>query len=93
MLVISPPTAHPSPLPPGQFRARLWLFFTLLVAVGAVGGSVAVLIACTQSEAPIVSVGVGSVLQCGFVLAASLLFWAFRSGETDGAGYGYIGGY
>ena len=91
-----PPHAHNPALPPpparpaaAQFRARLWLFFSLLVAVGAVGGSVAVLISCAQS-AELVSVGVASVLQCGFVLAASLLFWGFRSGESDG-GFGYIG--
>jgi hypothetical protein len=31
----------------------------------------------------------GSVLQCGLILGSSILFWAFRSGESD-SGYGYI---
>ena len=31
----------------------------------------------------------GSVLQCGFVLCAALLFWSFRSDESEGM-YGYI---
>jgi hypothetical protein len=74
-----------------QFRARLWLFVSFLIAAGAVGGSVAVLIATTSAAQPkdLMMVGVGSVLQCGFILLASILLWAFRSGESD-AGYGYI---
>lgn len=31
-----------------QFRARLWLFVSFLIAAGAVAGSVAVLISATQ---------------------------------------------
>lgn len=72
-----------------DFRARLWLLFTLLVAVGSVAGSVAVLISCAQRQT-LVSIGVGSVLQCGFILASALLFWGFRSGGSEGT-YGYIG--
>ena len=30
----------------------------------------------------------GSVLQCGLILASSIGFWAFRSGESER--YGYI---
>lgn len=32
----------------------------------------------------------GSVLQCGLILLGSILFWAFRSGESSSGGYGYI---
>ncbi|KAL6780813.1 hypothetical protein ACKKBG_A08560 [Auxenochlorella protothecoides x Auxenochlorella symbiontica] len=67
-----------------ELRARLWLLFSFLTAFAAVGGSVAVLIQCTQ-QSQFVSVGVGSVLQCGFILASALLLWAYRS--DDGGGY------
>lgn len=70
-----------------EFRARLWLFVSFLIAAGAVAGSVAVLVSASQQK-DLVSVGVGSVLQCGLILGSSILFWAFRSGGSDG--YGYI---
>lgn len=69
-----------------EFRARLWLFISFLIAAGAVAGSVAVLVSASQ-QADMVSVGVGSVLQCGLILAGSILFWAFRSGDRDSFGY------
>ncbi|EFN52202.1 hypothetical protein CHLNCDRAFT_139017 [Chlorella variabilis] len=73
----------------GEFRARLWLFLSFLVAAGAVAGSVAVLLAATSATQTkdLSAVGVGSVLQCGLILAASTLLWAFRSGEGDSSGY------
>ncbi|PSC67007.1 Transmembrane 50A [Micractinium conductrix] len=70
-----------------EFRARLWLFISFLIALGAVAGSVAVLVSASQQK-DLASVGVGSVLQCGLILLGSLMFWAFRSG--DQGGYGYI---
>lgn len=71
-----------------DFRARLWLFFSFLIACAAMAGSVAVLISTSQQQEH-ASVGVGSVLQCGLVLSAALLFWSFRSDEQEGV-YGYI---
>lgn len=72
----------------GEFRARLWLFVSFLIAAGAVAGSVAVLVLASQ-QPDLAGIGVGSVLQCGLILGSSILFWAFRSGEGD-SGYGYI---
>ncbi|KAI7842783.1 hypothetical protein COHA_003529 [Chlorella ohadii] len=72
----------------GEFRARLWLFVSFLIAAGAVAGSVAVLIAAQQQK-ELAGLGVGSVLQCGLILLSSILLWAFRSGESS-SGYGYI---
>ncbi|PRW61410.1 salt tolerant [Chlorella sorokiniana] len=73
----------------GEFRARLWLFVSFLIAAGAVAGSVAVLVSATQQK-DLAGMGVGSVLQCGFILLGSIVFWAFRSGESSSSGYGYI---
>lgn len=61
-----------------QTRARLWLLCSFLLAFGAVAGSVAVLVTCTEAG-QYVAVGVGSVMQCGCILASSLLLWAFRT--------------
>lgn len=72
----------------GEFPARLWLFCSFLIALGAVAGSVAVLVATTSSEG-LAGVGVGSVLQSFLILASSLIFWAFRSDGSQG-GYGAI---
>ncbi|KAK2077830.1 hypothetical protein QBZ16_004678 [Prototheca wickerhamii] len=65
-------------------RGHLWLLVSLLLAFGAVAGSVSVLVHCSQTD--LVSVGVGSVLQCGFILASAMLLWAFRT-DTSGLGY------
>ena len=83
-----PPTSPALPRLPPQFRARLWLFISFLTAVGAVGGAVAVLLSASQDQT-LAGMGVGSVLQCFFILLAAILFWAFRSGDAVG-GYGYI---
>jgi hypothetical protein len=64
----------------------MWLFFAFVVAFAAVGGSVGVLISCSQNP-QLMAVGVGSILQCGLILASALLFWAFRSGDSDGYDY------
>ena len=62
-----PPTpATPPPRP--QFRARLWLFISFLIACGAMAGSVAVLINTAQQEHA--AVGVVSVFQLGDWAAA-----------------------
>jgi hypothetical protein len=50
---------------------------------------VAVLVSATQQK-DLAGMGVGSVLQCGFILLGSIVFWAFRSGESSSSGYGYI---
>lgn len=70
-----------------ETRARLWLLVSFLIAFAAVGGSIAVLIA-TSGLTGLASVGVGSVLQCGLILASALLFWGFRTG--DNSGYDYL---
>lgn len=62
--------AAPCPHPPApsaplkQLRARLWLLFSFLTAFAAVGGSVAVLIQCTQ-QSQFVSVGVVRPVRSG----------------------------
>lgn len=61
-----------------NMRARLWLFCSFLLAFGSVAGSIAVLVTCSQSE-KFVAIGVGSVLQCGMILASALVLWAFRT--------------
>lgn len=68
-----------------ETRARLWLLFSFLVAFGAAAGSVVLLLNCSHAGAH-VAAGVGSVVQCGFVLGSALLFWAFRSNAD--AAYG-----
>lgn len=71
-----------------EYRARLWLFISFIIALAAVGGSVGVLITCS-GIAGLEPVGVGSVLQSGLILASALLLWAFR-GDGDSSGYGYL---
>ena len=47
-----------------QFRARLWLFFSFLIAAGAVAGSVAVLVSASQ-QPDLTGMGVVSMrVQC-----------------------------
>ncbi|KAK9801405.1 hypothetical protein WJX73_006990 [Symbiochloris irregularis] len=66
-------------------RARCWLFISYLVAFGAVAGSVTVLIQCASASAHLM-VGVGGLLQCGFILLGGLVLWAFRTEQSDGYG-------
>lgn len=73
--------------PGDDARARIWLLFSFLVALGAVVGSVAVLLSTSQAQ-KFAAVGVGSVTQSGLILAASLLFWAFRTESSSD--YGFI---
>ena len=47
-LDVAPPApTHPHP---PQFRARLWLFVSFLIAAGAVAGSVAVLVSASAQQ-------------------------------------------
>jgi hypothetical protein len=71
-----------------EYRARLWLFISFIIAFAAVGGSVGVLVTCS-GIAGLEPVGVGSVLQSGLILASALLLWAFRS-DGESSGYGYL---
>ncbi|KAG7670689.1 hypothetical protein Ndes2526B_g00476 [Nannochloris sp. 'desiccata'] len=75
--------------PGDNTRARAWLLFSFLLAISSVGGSIAVLISTSQAQ-QFTATGVGSVMQCGLILAASLLFWAFRSEGEGSSGYGFI---
>ena len=59
-------------------RARLWLLCSFLLCFGSIAASIAVLISCTE-QGQYVAVGVGSVLQCGFILASALILWVFRT--------------
>lgn len=68
-------------------RARMWLAAGLAVAFGAVGGSIAVLLATAGGAMQ--AVGVASVVQCGLVLAAALLLWALRSDDGDSGSSSY----
>jgi hypothetical protein len=61
-----------------NMRARLWLLCSFLLAFGSIAGSIAVLISCTEAE-HYVAIGVGSVMQCGFILASALILWAYRT--------------
>lgn len=81
------PPSSPPPLT-AQFRARLWLFLSFLIASGAVAGSVFVLVAASQQQ-DLAGLGVGSVLQCGLILVSSVLFWSFRGGDDSSYGYLY----
>lgn len=55
-----------------QFRARLWLFVSFLIAAGAVAGSVAVLISATQ-QADLAGMGVVSGARAWEGFVAGLL--------------------
>jgi hypothetical protein len=61
-----------------NMRARLWLLCSFLLAFGAIAGSISVLVSCTEAGT-FVEIGVGSVLQCGFILASALILWLFRT--------------
>mmetsp|Transcript_16776 Transcript_16776/g.50120 ORF Transcript_16776/g.50120 Transcript_16776/m.50120 type:complete len:164 (-) Transcript_16776:508-999(-) len=64
-------------------KARCWLFMSYLVAFGAVGSAGAVFTKAVTNHVH-VSMGVGCLLQSGFVLMSALLFWAFRTPrDTD----------
>eukprot|EP00884_Botryococcus_braunii_P009739 jgi/Botrbrau1/18767/Bobra.0386s0087.2 len=71
-----------------ETRAKIWLLISYFMAFGSVAGSVAVLVQCVQAKNN-VDVGVGALLQCGFILTAALLFWAFRTEEDSGYGLIY----
>jgi hypothetical protein len=59
-------------------RARLWLLCSFLLAFGAVGGSVSVLVAASEGGV-YEAIGWGSVVSTGFILLSSLMLWRFRS--------------
>lgn len=59
-------------------KQRCWLFVSYLVAFGSVGGAGAVFVKAVTNHDH-VGLGVGVLLQAGFVLCSALLFWAFRS--------------
>lgn len=61
-------------------RARIWLLFSFLLAFVAVGGSISVLVAASESGA-YEAIGWGSVTSTGLILLSSLLLWRFRSEE------------
>ncbi|KAK9820630.1 hypothetical protein WJX72_012547 [[Myrmecia] bisecta] len=63
-------------------RARCWLFFAYVIAFSAVGGSAAILITAVQKDQYIWA-GRGTLLQSGLILASALLFWAFRTENSD----------
>ena len=83
-----PTLPHPCHLPLcshlPQFRARLWLFVSFLIAAGAVAGSVAVLVSASQQPD---LAGIGVVSCCPLRPAACrrrwllLLFMCCRSGS------------
>lgn len=70
---------HPPLPPPAQFRARLWLFLSFLIAAGAVAGSVAVLVSAS-GQAGLAGLGVvsGPDWACGLL---GLCCWLGRSGR------------
>eukprot|EP00891_Asterochloris_glomerata_P000413 jgi/Astpho2/413/e_gw1.00011.181.1_t len=69
-----------------QDRARMWLLFSYVVAFGSVAGAVTVLIVSVQNHHAL-WVGAASLLQCGLILIAALLFWAYRTADDSG----YVG--
>ncbi|KAK9863878.1 hypothetical protein WJX84_007588 [Apatococcus fuscideae] len=69
-----------------ETRARCWLFFSYMVAFGAVAGGVAILVTCVQQHPDIIRIGAASLIQSGLILSSALLLWAFRS--EDSGGYG-----
>lgn len=63
-------------------QARCWLFISYLISFASVAGAGAVFISSIQHHAH-VQMGVGCLLQAGFILASALLLWAFRTTDTS----------
>lgn len=66
-------------------KSRCWLFLSYLVAFGSVGGAGAVFVKAVTKQDH-VGLGVGVLLQAGFVLLSALLLWAFRT-PSDSSDY------
>ena len=64
----------------------MWLLFSYVVAFGSVAGAVTLLIVSVQHHHDL-WVGAASLLQCGLILIAALLFWAYRTADDSG----YVG--
>jgi len=69
-----------------ETKIRCWLFFSYIVSFAAVAGGVAVLVTCVNKHQHL-AIGIGSLVQCGLILASALLFWAFRTQEDSFTGY------
>lgn len=63
-------------------KARCWLFMSYLVAFGSVGGAGAVFVKAVTNHNH-VGLGVGVLLQAGFVLLSALVLWAFRTPSDE----------
>ncbi|MEW5308827.1 MAG: hypothetical protein WDW38_000757 [Sanguina aurantia] len=70
-------------------RSRTFLFMTYLASLGAIGGSVAILLAAKQREEHL-WVGASGVIQCVSILGSGMLTWFFHSAEQSNYGYSYM---
>ncbi|KXZ41095.1 hypothetical protein GPECTOR_805g32 [Gonium pectorale] len=70
-------------------RARLLLFLSYLVSLGAIGGAITLLVQAAQAGKDM-WVGASGVLQCCLVLASGMICWFFHAGEESSLGYAYL---